>query len=270
MGAIQSYLAPRLAQDSAIDLRPILRDVTAKNFSTKRPLITTEIRRAVAGNLAQDADVEDLPAMLDQIESLAGEASQAVGGEVGSDPENPMVDPDEEEKGDEPPPVEAEGESDKNEIEDFLRDKLSPEDLDTVCAMMKASKAGGAIDEESDEDKEKREMEAGNAMDSRIADAIAANDKKHAAIADALRAVRPWTGELNIAFDSADQVYRHTLTALGVAEGKTAHKDALTAILAVQPKPGVRVSTEPRLAHDAAAAKGFAERFPSASRIGSM
>lgn len=313
MGALQPYLTSRLATDSAIDLRPILRDVTAKNFAARRPFITTEIRRAVVGNLAQDADVEDLPEMLDQIGELADAASEAVGG---GEAENPMADPpmEEEEKG---------GEDDANEIREFLADKLSPEDLDTVCGMIMAAGAHAheeppaetpPVDDEWEQGRDaraadakarlgrdetpeecaKREAEDRKAYDARragkdeapemkpamdkkamdaaieqrVSAAIRANDARHAEVATALRTVRPYTGELNIAFDSAEAVYRHTLTALGVAAGKTAHRDALPEILAAQPKPGARPNAEPRLAHDAAAAKGFGERFPSAGRIG--
>ncbi len=289
MGAITNFLAPRLAQDAAINLRPILRDVTAKNFTAKRPYVTSAIRAAVSGNLAQDADIEDLPEILDNIEALAGEASEAVGGEA----DNPMADPmpDEEDNaggaggeggGDEPdvdaagdPDAMQSGESDANEIEDFLRDKLSPEDLDTVCGMMKAAKAGGAVDEDNGAD-----LEAGKppAMDKKAMDAaiktaveaaVARVEKNHNAIAEAQRMVRPYVGDLSVAFDSADAVLRHTLTAMGV-NVKDTHPDALPAILAAQPQPGARRPSEVRIAHDEAAAKGFNDRFPSASHIRTM
>ncbi len=285
MGAIQNYLAPRLAQDAAINLRPILKDVTAKNFTARRPYVTSAIRAAVNGNLAADADIDDLPEILDNIEALAGEASEAVGGEAGPD-DNPMADP-----VDEPPADDADGdpdaggdpdidaagdpdamqsgESDANEIEDFLRDKLDPADLDTVCAMMKAAKAGGAVDN--------ADLEAGKppamdkkAMDAAIRTAVEAAEarieNKRNAIAEAQRIVRPYVGDLSVAFDSADQVYRHTLTAMGV-NVKDTHPDALPAILAAQPKPGARRCSEVRIAHVEAAAAGFSSRFPSASHI---
>jgi hypothetical protein len=289
MGALQNYLNPRLAQDAAINLRPILKDVTAKNFTARRPYVTSAIRAAVSGNLAQDADIEDLPEILDNIEALAGEASQAVGGEAGPDDGNPMADPVDEDAGGDPddagagdpdvaagdPDAMQSGESDANEIEDFLRDKLDPADLDTVCAMMKAAKAGGAVDEDNGAD-----LEAGKppAMDKKAMDAaiktaveaaVARVEKNHNAVAEAQRMVRPYVGDLSVAFDSAEAVYRHTLTAMGV-NVKDTHPDALPAILAAQPKPGARRSSEARIAHDEAAAKGFSERFPSASHIRTM
>lgn len=270
MGALHNYLAPRLAQDSAVDLGAILKGVTAKNLAARRPFITTEIRRAVVGNLAQDADVEDLPAMLDQIESLAGEASAAVGGG-----ESPMADTDDykddkdadagNDPEDKPMADEGGGEDDASEIRDFLADKLSPEDLDTVCAMMKAK---GSADEGETPMEKRDDMLDKKAMDAAIQAAITANDAKHFAIAEAQRIVRPYVGDLAVAFDSAEQVYRHTLDALGVPT-KGLHKDALPAILAVQPKPGARPQQN-RIAQDAAAAKGFSERFPGAARIGTM
>ena len=280
MGAIQTYLAPRLAQDSAIDLKPILRDVTAKNFAQKRPLILTDIRRAVVGNLAADADIEDLGEVLDKIDELADEGREALG-EARADEDNPMVDNDadlepEDQGG---PGGEGGGEGggdkdDDNEIRSFLADKLSPEDLETVCGMMKAR--GAAVDE-TPEEKMKRERDEGKepvmdkkAMDAAIASAISAavsaSDRRHAEVVEAGRAVRAYVGDLAMAFDSAEAVYRHALTALGV-QVKGVHKDALPAILAAQPKPGARPREE-RIAQDAAGATSFAIMFPGAARIG--
>ena len=282
IGAMQQYLGTRLAMDSRIDLKPIFGGITAKNFAAQKPYIIAKIRAAVNGNIATDADVEDLPEMLDQIEALAGEASEAVGGEVGPDPAedptktpdavgdpdaDPMAaggDPDPAAGGEDPM---ASGESDSNEIEDFLRDKLDPADFDTVCAMMQASKAGGAIDTNKEPMMDAKAMDA--AIRKAVKVAVDAAEQRHAAVVDATRIVRPYVGELNVAFDSAEEVYRHTLDALGVPT-KGVHRDALPAILAAQPKPGARRDREPRVAQDAATAKGYHDRFPSAARIGHM
>lgn len=87
-------------------------------------------------------------------------------------------------------------------------------------------------------------------------------------IADAKDFCRPWIGSLSMAFDSAEGVYRHTLTARGV-DNKEIHASALKTVLGMTPKPSA--SGNPRtadLALDAKPAKSFAERFPSAGRIG--
>lgn len=90
-GALMTYITPRLAQDSKIDIKPALAGVTAKNFKERRPFITAAIRTATHGNLAKDADLEDLPDMLSQIENLASEASEAIdpAGAAGGNEEDP-------------------------------------------------------------------------------------------------------------------------------------------------------------------------------------
>ena len=268
MGAVGEYLAPRLAQDAKIDLRPIFTGVAARNFKSRRPFITSRLRAAVNGNLAQDADIEDLGEVLDRIDELADEGREALGEARADEGEDAPEDLTESEGSGEMEGAGG-GEDDNQEIREFLADKLSPGDLETVCAMMRA-KTG---DEEpamkpDDEDEKKEPAMDKKAMDAAIAAAIQANDRKHVEIAAARSAVRPYVGELTIGCDSAEAVYRHALTALGV-NVKDIHRDALPAILAAQPKPGAR-RVESRLAQDAVAAKGFAERFPSASRIGTI
>ena len=75
-------------------------------------------------------------------------------------------------------------------------------------------------------------------------------------------------GELAIACDSAEAVYRAALTALGLDDRiKDVHASALRTILEMQPLPDSRPKAKPSVAMDAAGAKSFAERFPDASRI---
>lgn len=72
-------------------------------------------------------------------------------------------------------------------------------------------------------------------------------------------------------FDSAEDVYRKALKMLGVRNAdKVRDPAALRIILEGQPKPGERraANTGSRQAADsAAAARGFAERFPEVARI---
>jgi hypothetical protein len=78
------------------------------------------------------------------------------------------------------------------------------------------------------------------------------------------RAIRPYVGDLAMAHDSAEAVYRTALTVLGVkTEG--VHPSAFQTILAMQPLAGARQPTN--LALDSAGAKGFAERFPDTQRV---
>lgn len=83
---------------------------------------------------------------------------------------------------------------------------------------------------------------------------------------EAERFVRPWVGDLAMAHDSAESVYRTTLTALG-EEIKGVHPSAFKSILQRIPKPGKQAQDE-SLGMDAASTTDFAKRFPDAMKVG--
>jgi uncharacterized protein len=87
------------------------------------------------------------------------------------------------------------------------------------------------------------------------------------AIRDAERAVRPYVGDLAMAHDSAEAVYRTALTTLGVnVEG--VHASAFPTILGMQRKASDPApKAKPTLAQDAKADAAYAERFPHATRL---
>lgn len=138
-------------------------------------------------------------------------------------------------------------------------------------------------DEDDDKKKEVAEDEDGEedddkvtktAMDAAIAAAVksatktatAAAIKTQQDIRDAERAVRPYVGDLAMAHDSADAVYRTALTSLGV-DIDGVHPSAFPAILKLQPKPGDAPPARKPIAQDAASSKAFEERFPHANRL---
>ena len=133
-----------------------------------------------------------------------------------------------------------------------------------------------ARDAETEEERaarEKREREAEDARrasdrhatDAAITSAIAAERQRGIDIREAERAVRPWIGELALAQDSAEAVYRLALGTIGV-DTKGVHPSALRHILEAQPKPGT-TSGRPRLAQDAATGDAFAKRFPNLAAV---
>jgi 8-oxo-dGTP pyrophosphatase MutT (NUDIX family) len=116
-----------------------------------------------------------------------------------------------------------------------------------------------------DEEAEKEKAEAKEAMDAALKTAIA-NERRHQSdIREAERFVRPWVGDLAIAFDSAADVYKAALEANGRSV-KDVHPSAYRTILEMTPKPGHQRQT-PRLAMDSTKSNGFAERFPDAAKI---
>jgi 8-oxo-dGTP pyrophosphatase MutT (NUDIX family) len=266
MGALMIALKPKLAMDAKIDLAPLFKGVTAKNFKEKKPAIVEGVTQLTAGKLAQDASINDVAALLDSLDGVEPAEAAADNDEtaglpiVGQGPNETTMD------------AGAEG------VRQFLTGKLSDEDIAKVCAMID----GGAADELDpeadpnappalDEDKDK-EMVDKPAMDAAIAKAVADTTaqvtKNQREIRDAERKVRPYVGELAIACDSAEAVYRAALTALGLGDKiKDVHASALRTILEMQPLPDSRPKAKPSIAMDAAGAKSFAERFPDANRI---
>jgi hypothetical protein len=272
LGALMIALKPKLAMDAKIDLAPLFKGVTAKNFKEKKPAIIDGVTTLTAGKLAQDASINDVAALLDSLEGV--EPAEAADNDataglpiVGQGPNETTMD------------AGAQG------VRQFLTGKLSDEDIAKVCSMIDG---GGATDKDPDgdagtnapppaldEDREK-EMVDKPAMDAAIAKAVADTEatvtaritQSQRAIRDAERKVRPFVGELAIACDSAEAIYRAALSALGLGDKiKDVHASALPTILDLQPLPGSQPKAKPSVAMDAAGAKSFADRFPNANRI---
>jgi hypothetical protein len=109
------------------------------------------------------------------------------------------------------------------------------------------------------------ELVTKSAMDAMGAAIKASVLRSQREIRDAERAVMPYVGELNHAFDSAPDVYAMALKMRGV-DIKGVHPSAYQTLLAMLPKAGVP-SHQPRVAMDAASVKGFESRFPEAKHI---
>ncbi len=131
-----------------------------------------------------------------------------------------------------------------------------------------------AAKDEKDEDEKAEDAEetmtkteVSKAMDAAVSAAIRKERQNQNEIQEAREFVRPWVGNLPMAFDSAPDVYKAALEARGQSVADI-HPTAYRSILTHVPKPGAERRDSPRVALDSAAAKSFAERFPEASRIG--
>lgn len=189
---------------------------------------------AIKPDLAQDADISDIIALVEKLENE--------GPEDGA----PVME-------------------DASDIHEFLKAKLSDEDYAAACELLKP-----AADEEEEVPaiKPDEEVVSKPAMDAAIAAATAkaTNDALSAAkaIREAERAVRPYVGEMSMAHDSADAVYRSAFDILGVKH-KDVHPSAFPAILAAQTTASNKKPAP--MAMDAKAKENFSSRFPDASRI---
>ncbi len=276
LGALAVFLQPKLAMDSKIDISPTLVGLTSKNFKEKKPEIVAALTKLTDGKLAKDASIEGLAELLDKLEVV----KDASGDPANLDPGAalPIVG--------EGPEEETMDAADPDAAKEFLKGKLSAEDMKAYDDLCAAKKPGMDADETDEEKKAREKKEADDktakdaaeakekdmvtkpAMDAAIkvaTDKVLADQR---ALRDAEEAVRPYVGKLAMAHDSAEAVYRTALGALGV---KTKGIDALPlpalqAILEAQPRADARKKEQP-LAMDAAGGADFDKRFPGAAKI---
>lgn len=259
-GAVMAFLAPKLAQDAQVDLAPALKGVTSKNFIDRRESIVDRLTKITAGKLAADADLDDLTDLLDALQDVepaeddldpnsGTPAAAAPRGEAeDDDPEDPDV---------------------KAKIRELIGDRLSDEELAAMDDLLDGmgakamdddpdGAAAGAADDDEEEKVDKK------AMDAAIASAVKANNERRDAIDVARDEVRPFVGKVAVACDSAEDVYRHALSAMNI-DVAGVHPSAFRSILKAQPVPGKNPA--PSITMDAKRAEDFAARFPHAARV---
>jgi len=286
--ACSAFLLPKLAKDQKLpDARQLLQGITAKNWKERRPTFLAAYAKAAKPRIAQDDSIDALAALLNRLEvDSAGGAPEEV-----EDQLEPLND-----KGGEPG-APAPGEEAKDhgglpeQIAAKLEQWLTPEQMAELRAMAGGTteppaEGGGdppppdGNDAETDPDDETRRREEEEmqrnkqppAMDAaavqKMIDTAVANDRtaersRFNAIREAERVVRPWIGEIAVAQDSADAVYKLALDSLGV-DVKDVHSSAYKPILLMQPKPGEKQQASAFVAMDEAQSKEFAERYPGA------
>lgn len=158
-GALMVYLGPRMAADAAIDLHSTLKGVKGKNFRAEAKRVAVDVKKALKGKLAQDADVDDISDILEEIaEALESEGAVPTEGE-----EDDFVENDAEtfsgmtgegsDNGDVPSVI--------MKIKEFLDGKISPEDQQELDRLIGEASPGGeetpGEDEETDEARMERE-----------------------------------------------------------------------------------------------------------------
>jgi hypothetical protein len=251
-GALRSYLRPVLAQDAKIDFGRVMDGVTAKNWDDKTSAIKIGLDAAIKGKLNADTDQEKVVAGLDEI--LATVAVDAKAMSMDDEEDMAAMDEDKEDdmKAKDKKAKDADPEDDEDD-EDDMKKKKAEKDLEA-----KDKKKMG---------KDKETMDKPG-MDAAIAAAVKAAEestmRRLREIAEAEKVARPYIGEIAVAQDSAEAVYRLALDHLGI-DVKGVHPSAFKTILKLQPEPGARpAAKEPRIATDAKALNGFAQRFPNA------
>lgn len=305
-GALAAYLAPKLAQDAKIDLRTVLLGTTARNYVTSKPVIAARLVEATKGKLAKDANLSDVHGLLDRLDGEgAGDDDTPKDLRTAEmDPEemtdNPAVDDDnpgmaickflegkvapellaeirkmaEAKAMDDadwiPSDAEMEGKSpeerakmmreakDKHARDMAAKDKAAKDAANMLTAESQMKKAEEAKDKAAKDKK---------AMDAAIEAALTGERQRSQDLREAEKFVRPWIGELTMAQDTAEQVYRLALDSLNI-DVKGVHPSAYRAVLQAQPKPGEARRSDPaRIAADSAASADLAKREPNFGRL---
>ena len=277
-GALLAFLAPRIAADQMPDLKVILTGVKRKNWLDKKPGIIAAIKPA----LAQDADLDGIVELLDRLdgeenndddvavdspfenvlEKLRGKISDEDLAEVTSmlnahGAATPAAATDE-------TPEQKEA-REKKEAEEKLAKDTPTKTEGTPDAPYKDK---AAMDQAiaSAVDKAKREGKIATDAAIKAATEQATKDALQRArqISAAEDAIKPQVGKLNIAFDSAESVYKAALEAMGIKiEG--VHPSAYKSVFEAQPRAG---AAAPRLVHDSAQVDDeFGKQFPDALRL---
>lgn len=274
-----------LAMDENVKLDGIVKGVTAKNFTARKPAIAKAARLAFddLGASATGATPDDvIMRVLDLVEGeTAAEPAEmdemAMADPNAAPPPAAVAPPEEEddELDENGQPIKKKPAGmDKAMVMDWLKSKgMGEDDISELDGMM-----GEADDEEAPEmkpimdkkardkamDKKARDgMVTKEAMDQALASVTETVMKTQRGIAQATEFVRPWIGSLamDASITCESDIYRKTLSALGVSGAATLHIDALKPVLEAQPKPNARRPTV-AFANDAARADSADARFP--------
>ena len=250
-GALHSHLRPLLAADTKLDLTPVVSGITKQNWRAKKPTIAAAVRAMTKGKLAADTELGD-------IEIFLGALDEDMDDKDMDEPKKKAEDEKDEDKDDED---DADGAEDEAETEEEKKARMEKRAADKKAK-------DEAESTEKDKEKEKEKAEDKKAMDAQIDRRVAAEVKKieqrtidrMRAIQEAERAVRPYVGDIVIAQDSAEDVYRLALETSGV-DLTDVHPSAFRAMIGLLPKPGESRQLMASDSARASSAESFFKKF---------
>lgn len=174
-GALTAYLVPKLAADARMpNLASVVAGVDSRTYGVLKKTVAERLEKAVEGRLAKDANLKDVHGLLDRLD---GEEERPEGEER----EVPMKakDAPDQTRGEGPPEEEVDPEETNiglhenpeggmsyavdadvmERLREFLAEKLAPEDVDAVEAMLKPAEA--TVEGEEAEERAKHRAMAG-------------------------------------------------------------------------------------------------------------
>lgn len=271
-GALRAYLQPKLAMDSAMpNLGAALGKFEPGKFKAATPALVTALRASLKGKLAQDGDlvgvIEGVEKLMASIDGDKTVEDADIGEEV--DPNAAAVDPDADDTS-----MDAAGGN--AAIAAYLKSKGVPDDVIAGMPGNEAPAADADAVDETDEEKAAKLAAAGGkekkpdfvskgAMDAALKNIEATTIARMNAVSEARVHVAPIVGELGMAFDSAEGVYRQAFKMQDRDVSKIKELPALKAMWDMIPKPGARQTTT--IAQDGASVSDFAKEYPHMSKV---
>lgn len=277
-GVVAGALIPKLAQDAKIDIGPVFAGITRDNYAKSRATILRGVEKATKGKLAQDMDLADVMPLLDAMVEVEGGSDPDIDDDVtvDSDITAGAADPPDPENTN--PGGAEDGDDDNAKTERLKALGFDEETCAKIMGAMSppaadedpAIKPGGEV-EKTEEDKPVTK----GAMDAAIKAAVASASQtatqatmaRMKSVAAARDAVKPHVGEVDVAMDSAEAIYRMALDAAEIEYPKTLGLDGLKAMVGMLPAPNSRQPVTPIFAMDAKSVNDLTKRFPGADRI---
>lgn len=277
-GAVTAFLRPKLMAGTILALDAAIAGVTRKNWQAEKPKVLAAVSALATPALAKDAKLDGLKEALDWMDD-----------EEDGEAEDDEIEMDSEEGEESEEDREKRLASEKAARDKKARDAKAAKDKkarDSKTAR-DARRARDANPEDTpdidpgtaDEDETEAEMEARLAREKKANDKKAAQDKKAMdaaidaatagvvarmnALIKAREAVRPLVGNVSLALDSAEAVYKFALEAKKFPLNgiPPAAYEGLVAVLPRDTRP------QPTIAQDAAATDDVFTRFPGMARI---
>lgn len=261
-GALAAFLRPHLLPGTTLALDQALGGVNRANWKTKKPEVLAAVIQFATPKLAKDAALDkvkaDLQMALDRMDDE----------EDGDDDEVKAKDAEGESEEEREAREKREKEAKDKKAKDakLAGDKKAA--MDKLRARYDAARDKDFEDwakEEEDEPEHKADDKAkdAKAMDAAITAAKADIRADFTAAAEARELVRPIVGNVSLALDTAEGIYRFALKQKGV-DAKAVHASALKAMVQMLPVPNKRLA----MATDAAPAASLHQKFPDLARIG--
>jgi hypothetical protein len=273
-GALSAFLKPKLAMDAQINLAGALATFEPKKFKASIPTFIAALKKSLVGKLAQDGDLAGIVEGVEKLmASIDGDSTVADGPIADVDP----GDVDGVAQGGENDEDDTSMDSGLEAVKAYLKSKGVPDDIiagipgeEEPEIPAADAEAGAAAALAAGKGKDKPDFVSKGAMDAALKvtaetvrkDTIAAMN----AVAAARDHVRPIVGEIALAFDSAEGVYRQAFKMHGTDVSKVKDPAALQTMWDLV---GTKQQTRQPIAQDAAAesAGDFAKQFPHMAKV---